>query len=77
MKIYRVIDQARDTMYVRAETPTEAQTKYEAWRDTPGNIEHPEVRHVVSVQLVATNGMTDVTLDSPVEHSQRWPNYID
>ena len=78
MNIYRVTDEGRDQFLVRI-TPADpadpdadhaaAQVAYETWRDVPGNIDRPEDRPVIEVQLIAS--------DDPALASGPYPNFID
>jgi hypothetical protein len=76
MKLYEVIDLARDKFYVLGTNRADAQTKYETWRDTPDNIENPEGRDVVSVVLIASDGSVDESPDDASDINS-FPTFIE
>lgn len=73
-RLYKLTDSACDSFLVLvgdAQDETDAQTKWETWRDTLGNLlENPSVREVQEIFLEASSVVTD--LETPV-----WANLIE
>lgn len=61
-RIYRLRDTARDTFLVivgDTEDETDAQSKWETWRDTPGNLPDASEREATSVSMFSSTLAAD------------------
>ena len=61
-RLYKLTDTAQDSFLVLVgdtEDETDASSKWETWRDTPGNLPDPENREVQSVSMYASTLVSD------------------